>query len=245
MKKQNRQFNHSNHTRKLLLAIVCAVLTCILACSLFACSKRVVLPESGSQNQEATTPDTQTPTGDDDSTPTNDEQKQAKIEAILSALSSVDGLNAKTVINVSFGGKTLTEKETKLTRTTKGGIVHTKATALDSANAKNPYKTEESEHALSNDEFERLFPRFDLSFANNVADIKITEKDNMSALSFTLEKSDAVGILNLSSAETNNIASDIEIIVTTFDNLPKAVGFAYKTANCNTVQIVTTYTAQN
>lgn len=249
MKKQTRQFKHTNLTRKLLLVTICAVLICVFACLLFACSKKIVLPENSSQNQDDLTPDTQTPTDgntpSDGKTPTDEEQRQAKVESILSSLANVDNLNAETVINVSFGGKTLSEKQTVFARTTTGGTVHTKITTLDSANSKNPYKTEESEQTLSSEEFGRLFPRYDLSFANSTAEISITEKDGVSALSFTLEKTDAVGILKLSSAEANNIASDIEIIVTSVDNLPKAVGFAYKTSNGNTVQIVTTYTAQN
>ncbi|MBQ9276184.1 MAG: hypothetical protein IJ226_01155 [Clostridia bacterium] len=248
MKKQNRQFNTAILTRKLLLVTICAVFICVFSCSLFACSKKIVLPENSSQNQDELTPDTDTSPEDEtpsvDNTPTAEEQRQAKIEAILSSLANVESLNAETVINVSFGDKTLSEKQTIFTRTTTGGDIHTKTTALDSANAKNPYKTEENEQTLSGEEFESLFPRYDLTFANSIEDITITEKDGVSAISFTLEKTVAVGILKLSSAEANNIASDIEIIVTQVDDLPKAIGFAYMSANGNTVQIVTTYTAQ-
>lgn len=243
MKKHKRKFIHSNCARKLLLAAICAIIVCMLSCTLFACSKKIVLPENADKTQEDTPSETQ-PQSDVNTEPTEEERKQLTIEAILSSLANVGDLNAETVINVSFGGKTLSEKTTVFERTTTGGTIHTKTTTLDAANAKNPYKTEEGEQALSAEDFERLFPIFDLSFASNIAGIQLAEKDGVSAISFSLEKSDVVGILKLSVTEANNITSNIEIVVTAFDDLPKAVGFAYTSTNGNTVQIVTTYTNQ-
>ena len=238
MKHTNQKFKRSKTTSKLLLAAICVVLISIFMLTFAACSKNNNSNTNGDTDITPTIPDTTPSTTPDDSGTT----QRNPLEDFASALSNVDGLNATTTITISFGGKMLNQKTIEYTRTETGGNVKTTLTTLNTADAQNPYGTQETTSSFDAEEFANKFPKFVGVLDENIMQEWALATDNQS-LTFTIAKTNAVVLLNLSETDAANVASNISVLMEISSEKPSLVRLTYATSNGNTVEIKTEYSA--
>lgn len=236
MKRTNIQFNHSKSTSKLLLVVICVILISVLSFTFAACSKNNNSNTLDSTDTATTTPDTTQDTTPDD----NEPEPFNPIEDFAFALSNVDELNATTTTTISFGDKMLNQNTIEYTRTQMGGDVKTTLVELDSADAKNPYKTQETTTSFNAAEFAEKFPKFVGVLDESIMQERSIATDNQS-LTFTISKENVVALLNLSETDAAKVASNVSVLVEIDANKPTLVRLSYTSSNGNTVEIKTEY----
>lgn len=256
--------------RKLVLALVCLLLVAILSTTLFACSKNKspASDNSDSAVEQPSGQQTDANQGDNsggdvnagdngntgDNTNTNDNpgddpsgnepSQKSALQVFAELLENISSQNAKTTMTVSLGGRTLSQRTLEFSRSANGGSVKTTTLSLDVANAKNPYKTEESVQTLDKAEFENAFPLVG-HFANEElfkdGNYRLTTVTGQSTLAFTLVKTDAQSAFKLTAQEAGSIATDISVTIVAAETAPSSLVATYKSTSGNTVEIKVEY----
>ena len=236
MKNAKRQLNISKLAHKLCVFVVCTFVMFALLFSFVACSKHDYSPADYDNTPSEDTPST--PDVNPDTTPS----EQELVEAFLASLSSVSVKDAVTTITVSFGERMLSQKTIEYVATLDGGSIKTTLVSLNTADAKNPYLTQESSETFGKSEYESKFPTFNLSIDYSaLKNPQLVTRDGLEALNFAIDKTDISSILGLSAEDTQTIVTDVEFIVTKTANSPETIAAHYTTANGNTVELITEY----
>lgn len=239
MKNANRQFNISKLAHKLCVCVVCALFVFVLTFAISACSKHDYSPSDYENQTDDDTPSTS------NTQPDVQPSQQELVEAFLSNLATANDNDATTTLTVSFGGRTLSQKTIDYARSANGGNVKTTTVSLNTANAKDPYTTTESTETLDKSAFESKFPTFKLSLDYSaLKNPQLVTNNDLTALNFAIDRANVSALVGLSATDAQNIASDVDVIITKKNNVAKAIGLCYTTANGNTVEIVTEYKSQ-
>ena len=181
------------------------------------------------------------------SEPTQNDPVTFTLEEFANFVINANSLDATSEFNVTFGGRTLAKETREYTRTENGGTIRTNLVSLNSADAKNPYSTQETTETLSKDAFDELFPNF--SALINEANFKggryeLASQDSVTTLTFSIDRTLAKRLLNLTEDEASNISTDISVVISCKNECAERFCATYTSSNGNTVEIKVVYSSK-